>query len=1415
MLSQTPASAGITQPVVVYLDVAPVNSALNGAITMPASVTFYSSQSTKTVNFTVQDGTALSAGGGFTVTPRIVAGQPGDTVYTQFQPGQILVQNVAPFFIVPIDGSTNTVATVGQVRSFNWSITDVNADLPTMQVVWDWGDGTTSTTTGGSGTTTHTYMTASSQISVSVRATDKDGAFALINFYVNVKDSKLVIALPIGENTAGFNGYTELGEGDIYAPAASPSVWSGAPTNFYTFYFSSDAMTAQLQAIPNPVRVGLPPRQSYFFAWDGPTAAFQNTAHKLKPLAPMSTIINLPTGTIGTGTAGALNGSIVQVSAIFTLAYHENDVETSPGINNGDLNQDGIPDRLVQRYFLDPAATGGTDTDLDPIWFESLGGFNEDEDYLPVYPTGNSQGVLDFRPVPNPATAEGGVPVNAFTAFMEVRGYDGFLGTTDDPETDPTMQDTDEDGYPDGWEYWFYYQSDINGRLGSRYNPFNIAQGDLIDYSEIIGAFDPLSPRNVYSDEKYRDDFDNDGLLDIEELVVGSDPTNWDTDGDIMADGWELLNGFNPMDGRDGNLPMQNNPDGDYFAISTAPRVHIQVVSSNTSFVVEAGQDVTTIVTNHYFVAVTNGVRNMASLTTAYRYGNDETGPWAVGRPVPQAVLNPADRIDGPADEDLNPLIMHFQVRNEYLFDPRTAWIGTVPRFGGYGAGPGAPPGWPYDNAQRFGPWEPGMAPNTRPFTAVDEYLLLKFMYELQLNGMLGLNNQGWIARFNRAIDLYGTNAMTAATFNNTRRILIQESWSRFTTHAHTPDTDATVASVDGVPDGWELYVAISPAGPAPFNGFVYTPWVVEPTVAVYQREFWGTDSLPPYANPNLYLFGMTNGSPMIGVVTIIRPVDHADNYWINKFWPTDPWSGDTDMDTVGDFGESAFMYGNAVDTGGTCIAGGGLNPCSIDTDRDALPDAWESQFAGTPVAADGTTTLPPLLPGQPELFVAMTIPDGQDGTVPDAFKDADLDGLLSYQEYMTQSLRCYRYDIPLGAVRNDATVVDPVTGKIGQPMDASFQIGDLFEPVTNVWDQCMHGWAPPLPPADILYWMRPARSRYCSTDPNNPDSDYDNMDDYYEMYHGLNPLLGYGIRDDRLDDRVTYAYGAPPYPGPGNPPFAYNNNWYLPMVTIMDFVQYPWMNGMPTADPDADGLLNMEEMLAVNVPLPENQNTDPSPMWMTDPSNLESITARFYIPYCANYRNIFFWPPPNPPVAPPFFSTYQFEMNEGYDTDNDGVSDKDEQVTNVGEKSDPRDSEDPIRRQAIWFSGWNSAAVTPFMYSDLGSIAGSPYADMEQAFRSFTVELWARPELESSSDEQVLIERAFDYRMSDMSTPSVRLRRNFIIGIATNIQTRSVSTARRSSQTSGSIWPPVWMALHRSSHSLSTASRKVNGQRP
>jgi hypothetical protein len=78
----------------------------------------------------------------------------------------------------------------------------------------------------------------------------------------------------------------------------------------------------------------------------------------------------------------------------------------------------------------------------------------------------------------------------------------------------------------------------IEKRLGT--DPYNIdTDGDgLMDGEELMGwGTDPLKA-----------DTDGDGLSDYNEVkVYGTDPLNPDTDGDGYSDGWEVNNGFNPL----------------------------------------------------------------------------------------------------------------------------------------------------------------------------------------------------------------------------------------------------------------------------------------------------------------------------------------------------------------------------------------------------------------------------------------------------------------------------------------------------------------------------------------------------------------------------------------------------------------------------------------------------------------------------------------------------------------------------------------------------------------------------------------------------------------------------------------------------------------------------------------------------
>ncbi|HPW75865.1 MAG TPA: PKD domain-containing protein, partial [Kiritimatiellia bacterium] len=1293
-------SEAFTEKVTVRLAVSPSASDTNGEILLATNlVEFRVGEVFKTVKVSARDGTVASEINGFTVTPSVIGTAAAINHYTELWPGEVQVVNADPVIRTPLDAPDSTTISYtipqGTGWKFFWDVQDVPADLPGMKVTWYFGDGSSETLTGGSGSVTHTYN-APGIMSVRVVAKDKDGGSDEVNFKVEVRPAKSVIVTPIGPNLeANYWGAPGLGNGMVFSEEALGRI---NRNNTYFFTYGPGVSSAALRAVPyktgpsgwytvtnfNNEGVAIPGAQhhfdSFFYVWVGEDQGLP--AQDLKPSqASPTTALTLPASAGGTESV-----DIRIIQAIFSREYRAAD-------NCGDINQDGIPDKIAAQYNLPVIARGGTDggggagsTDEMPVELTPVGDFNRDKDAA-----GNEVG--DFLP----GAASGGGAIiggisnvfatvgDPFTAFLEVRGFhpglNSALFNSDDDfgenetsrdcerPTNPTLQDTDGDLFPDGWEYYFWYNAKVNGVTGMAYTPTNIAVGTLIPTRTITTAFDPIVPAtDSATGAAVNRDLDNDGLSDIEELTIGTNPIHWDTDGDGMCDGWEVMRGLNPNDSRDGLNAMMDNPDGDYMAYALVPRLLVTLengvqVLAPAAAVVSAGE----------------ALGEIEGLTIPYRYG-DDTAPIAVGRPA----TGLAEEVVGGV-EPIDAVIVHNQVMQEFGFDPRTAWAGTVN---------------PLSNPQRFPAWVAGLtaenvitAPNTRRFTSRDEYLLMKYMAELRLNGCTGAIGDGDAA------------VKTA-------------DWSIYSSHPKTPDSDVVwgdggaVVKTDRMPDGWELYVSLPPGSEGTETDMLISPWdpydgdwtFVGEDNLHNNREFHGTDCSAGYTNVALY--GVYPGNTP--VVTIVRP--ESDALWINKFWPSNPYAGDTDGDGLKDDAEMTFVYGTPVDNGTTCTPGGGLNPCSVDTDSDQLPDAWENAFAATatPVSPQATT-------------------NGMDGTVSDYREDWDRDGLLNYQEYWVQAVRSLRYDF----TSNDI------------PMDGSAGASALFTPVTNAWDFSMYPFGDANPPLWILLPVGPAKL-FVSCDPRDPDTDGDGMDDFYEMFHGLNPILGETALQEK-GDRIREAYK-----DKGRYTIdCLDNAWGANLP--FDFVTYPWLAGLDEADVDADGLRNFEEQLQPDTAAPACYNTDPSPLWLTDDSSPESVTARFY-----GFGGMFFWPGNNQTISRMYLTGYKmfsYEMNEGYDTDNDGVSDKAELMQTATTQSDPQDHDDPRRRQAIWFSGENSAAQ---------SFSVAPVR--EYSLRSFTVELWACPE--RVDRHQVLIERPVIYPPSDSSTSGNVVRLNFRIGI-------------------------------------------------
>jgi len=1318
-----------TYATTVTLNVTPANSTGNGTLTLSAyTVVIPAGQIEAKINISnVKDGTDISRNTGFMITPVVGAQNNADAFFSNNMPGYVYIRNEKPEINTPEDTDTTAETVVytvaqGTAWTYYWDITDVALDSTStvgtgMKVTWYFGDGEVSPALWGrSGSVSHTY-TAIGDLIVRMVAEDKDGGRDQASFKIRVAPAKAVNVTPVGPVRAGaYAGAQGLGNGIIRSYDA---VNRAIEQNVFFFKYNPSVTSADLVAepyktsknvagdivpytltnyitrvsgIPNVSAFGTPNGSvefdSFFYVWVGADQGLP--AEAVVPLASPVTSVTLPASTTDAATTGSSSSSVEirLVQAVFSREYRATD-------NIGDINNDGIPDPLAILYGF-PTLLG---TDLT-----SAKDYNADLDYLPGAAS-DGGGLIGGNLT---TWAAVGRP---FTAFLEIRGYHEGLnnkdyGSDDDfgpgeeevtaydmsPErpTDPTKLDTDGDGFPDGWEYYFWYNAVVNHLTGRRYNPNDIASGQLLDWPEIYAKFDPITPATDAFDTR---DLDNDGITDYEELVSGTNPINWDSDNDGMCDGWEILRGLNPTEPRDATDAGMNNLDGDYMAYGTVQGDYVPVVLDGAT---------------NYYLRVSTVNDPLPAYYTWFNYGASNA-PIALGRPVDLPV---GAAVDEEGVTSLDVLVLHFQAYQVLGFDPRTAWTRSVN---------------PAQFPNRFMSYLAGNAPNTKAFTTLDEYLLMKIMSENRVNGA-------------------GATIGAGNAENKTRE------WSAFSTNPLTPDSDANATKDDGMPDGWELYVACAPGS----RVFAISPWNPDDgrdnndeninPVLNNRREFAGTDSCAAYTNAALYASGP-------GRVTIVRP--GTDTAWLNKFWPTDPWNADTDGDALEDgvesatqvpvaflmdgswwtVGDTTLQYGLGVDNGKGCIRGAGLNPCTMDTDWDALTDSWEYDHAGTN-ALSGVTG-------------RRFIDDGMDGThgpanetaysIGDAYTaydmyvtgsgavnrnmDYDRDGLENYQEYWVQAVRHFRYDYTADFAA----------------MDGSDGPSVFFTPITNPWDLAVYSywW---LPFAVTQEMLLPVGAGYfVSTDPREPDTDFDGMDDYYEMFHGLNPILG--DTTHAYGDRVARAYLNTIDYGSDDP----GNDWGTGLP--MDFQQYPWLAGMDEADPDADGLRNLEEQIQPDTAAASCSNTDPTPMWMTDLSSTNSLTARFY-----GWGGEFFWP--GALTLDEDYKMYSFEMNEGYDTDNDGVSDKAEKVQAATALSDPQDQDDPLRRQAMWFDGVQSAAQT---------LTG--YSYNEWAFRSFTVELWVRPE--DVSRDQVLIERPIVYGASDLSTTSDVVRVNFRLGIA------------------------------------------------
>ncbi len=1396
------------------------------------------------------------------------------------------------------EGSTNVMFTSSGDKTVTLTVKDKDGDIDTRNFYYHVAASKELTVIPVRPANAQTEYTKAYSLAagVGVGRVWADGAFTKVDAFWqlwNYEPAKKTARVYAQAYKAGDIANGSLGKGDIALTPAGD--------------LAADASQGYFTDTKNPNL------DNFFYKWvigeaGENSKAIVGTGLGLDPADYSQSDVILPEADTGSG-EGEVSYSPSYMEAIFSREFYEAD-------NAGDINADRIPDVFIAHkwqggYLYNTgsntsggdqsadgegsAQTADTTSDLNEMTV-----YNGDADFLPGKSLNSSvliPGQIDtwalvgqpfnavteirgygeglnlreshsakslytlgkWTSVPDYTPAE----MAAFEAYKAASGYAGDIGDDDNPwspenRTDPTVADTDGDGYPDGYEYYFWYNAHV-GRLegtklvqmtGEKFNLKNIAKGDLITSEEIAEKFNPTVARAA--DVYLGDDTDNDGLTDLEELAIGTNPVHWDSDGDGISDLWEVMNNLDPLNPKDAS----SNDDGDFmascfvtadtveggdayytWAVITVPDDGMYAIPNNGTNI-ETGVEFT----------VTDGVPSADTFAgiKVFYYGNDNSDLVPVNRGSIEDGSKPLDLVEVTLDASATNLtiqlgkrlrLVHDQVYNQFGFDPRTAWYSTKEGFVSNRWNPAL-----NDAAENEG--ESGVATNTVRYSALDEYLVLKYRYNVQPQTQFNVEKDlGDIESGEKSLGQVLASGTTVPSMPYADKVYGTNTLA-FTSSVYGADTDG-----DGVPDGWELYVGYNP------NNSLEAVEDYDDDDLKLAQEFAGTDSCNAYKVSS----GTTeNGGEALDDACSSIYANHPGNLtgWFNKFFPTDPNNADTDGDHVsdGDEGSSwegtarydmvsatdgelpyvfSFIYGTPTDDGALCcIRGGGMNPCSVDTDMDMLPDAWEKQFAGVlfnpqgqPVNLSLSEAAIEVIRRNDGLFqgdaaVDYYITAGMDATYGpspvdtsnrgDAYTsgktdprtgtkrnfDFDHDGLENYQEYLVQTLRHLRYDdseTPLmGSYIKDGApkyvgnflrmqtwdgesfiktaIAAKYTGIAGE--DFKFRELGYFARPPRAWDRVSlnkkgldncttypdAGYRILLPPQGLSENVSADNEErltteglYVSTDPRLPDTDGDGMDDFYELFHGLNPLLGTANPLMIDNDIIGKAYNGDCT--------AFKNAWggWASAAAVFDPIKAPWFMGVPDCDADGDGLRNMDEMIQVNSQDPQPSHTDPTPLWMTDstsPNNV-SYTSQYYFfnPYeDSDIAAYDMWL--GSKVLPK--NMFAFEENEGYDTDGDNQPDNVELTRTINASSDPLNFMDPIRRQALWFPGTNSAAI---------SHSWQMLRTGEYAFlRQFTVEAWIRPD--TVARKQVILERAAVYGASTLSNNTEKVKANFRIGI-------------------------------------------------
>lgn len=1312
----------------------PVNENGDPLVSGPASFTWAAGQTTYTLS-------KLKALDNFYSTDLILEGDNGLFGYLP-----ISADNVNPMIDTPAEGTTFKTA-IGQPVSFSASARDVVPDkYDPLTYTWNFGDGKGNVSGQN---VTYTYTQAGTyQITLTVN--DGDDGVAVRVFEMEVENGALLLIDAADNGLRGLNG---IGTGTFKFTEPVGITWKVEGNRF-----SSTGGSAVSGVTVQPI----PDAGSFPFGWSaGDDEVVLDSTSK--------TIIHNGKPTLIHMGESADDISDRTVQYFFSKEYY-------PGEGFGDIDADQLGDQWEMRYFNSGAIYN---MDMDNEVLNELAALqptkiygpnsNPDGDYLPNASiievdnivTGAGKVRVYEYPITVTPTALGyfASTNNPFNNLIEARGLEedrgdgvwrryadvqivtpetdpalrgnspGTIPSSVDPQTDASGFDSDGDGISDGWEYYFWttimYEVGVDKWIafGNNFYSYDFEAKEftdspifkhiattleLGDYTAeetratikqlLLDAFDPTLRSNYLMI-----DFDNDGLTLVEEYTLGTDPLHWDTDKDGLPDGWEVLNYLDPLSAA-GEHGAGGNPDKD------------------SMLRIEATYTMEPVAVDPKFAILEDGVFK----------------------------LNPTEKSP----------------------------MGTAPHLMAYMLNASGLGQW---NGVTYAPYNPYIAGiSGEAFTNYDEFML------------------GYYHEY-----------MQVLTLGNTDFEFSPKTWLKWTTNPRHTDSDN-----DGSFDGWELIHGINPLD----SGFGVKAIQYALALPLIEDD-WDGDGLfnkdefglsPEAVVEVTDAYDARNNLLGTEKNTVITYKADDTKGWTERTCSTNPWNPDSDFD--------GLLDGLEFESDGELI---NYDPNSVDTDLDNLPDGWEFTYGlnkfgydalgqGGPYGdpdCDGVPNYQEYLTGanyawQPQLMIAKNHVD----MLTDPFFNPDnlewfgygeryafdiirprVDPVLAmsaaaaygdiYEQFYTEFVAA-NPDITIKTFNDELVVISALLENFLIPDfglvyyyvyskhygSSNPDFGEGLTHSINELQRCFgqnpFNWDPAFLIDDEvapkpLYF----HTVLTTTDPMSPDSDGDGMDDYWEIFHGLNPIWG------KSDPFGRFFYGT-------LIPIA---NYSYPYLSETK----PWSIGSPYADVDQDGLNNREESIEVYAQ-DIYPDTDPTPYWLTDTS-FDKSHVNLYYAY-GEYTTILpdkehpafpnnllpelsYWPwlakyaanseeAPIPSFVAPQYM-WDFEINEGIDTDNDNINDREECLTtDLRGLSDNKNPTDPSSRKAIYLNGIDAAMRTRI-----------PFFHDKWAMAAYTVELWFKSENPASGKDQTLIERPVRMPIDDQTgTIETAIRRTFRI---------------------------------------------------